>query len=278
MPKIRSLLVILIIFPLLSACVARVQYLQVENDLVDTQKQLEEVWEELNVIEGRLQESEKRRTDCFKDMQEYQKKCQELEKTNVKLLADANDLKNINTRLSREVEDLKIDMEKRNSIIQIQERVIGLLDDTKKTIETSLKKQIATELIKIEKGKGTLRVSFTDKILFDSGSVTIREEGKKLLLKMAASVKNTKEQNIVVEGHTDNVPTGPTIRERFPTNWELSAARALAVVRFLQEQALLNPEKLSACAYSSYRPLTSNDSEKGRGKNRRIEIILTPAN
>ena len=277
MPTIRSLLAIFFIFPLLFACVARVQYLQVENDLVDTQKQLEEVWEELNVIEGRFQESEKRREDCFKDFQEYQKECQELEKSNVKLLADANDLKNINTRLSREVEDLKIDMEKRNSIIQIQERVIGLLDDTQRTIETSLKKQIATELIKIEKRKGTLRVSFTDKILFDSGSVTIREEGKKLLLKMAASVKNTKEQNIVVEGHTDNVPTGPTIREKFPTNWELSAARAIAVVRFLQEQAHLNPERLSACAYGSYHPLTSNDTEKGRGTNRRIEIIFTPS-
>jgi chemotaxis protein MotB len=80
----------------------------------------------------------------------------------------------------------------------------------------------------------------------------------------------------VVEGHTDNKPLGPTLKERFPSNWELSTARAAAVVRFLQEEGLLQPERLSARGYSFYRPLATNDTEEGRHQNRRIEIILGP--
>jgi len=66
------------------------------------------------------------------------------------------------------------------------------------------------------------------------------------------------------------------LRDRFPTNWELSTARATAVVRFLQDDGGLNPERLTASGYSYYRPVASNDTEEGRSQNRRIEIILTP--
>ena len=267
MSKMRLILVACLIFPLLSACVAKVQYSKVQSDLMKNQQRLEQITEKLEATKRELQECEKNRTESV----------QELQKTNLELSQNVKDLKSTNLRLTGEVEDLTLAMKKTNSIIQIQERVIELLDDTKKTIETSLKEQIATELIKIEEGEGRLKVSFTDKILFKSGSVTISEKGKKLLMKMATSVKKAENQYIVVEGHTDNVPTGRILQERFPTNWELSAARALAVVRFLQDQAHLNPEMLSACAYGSYRPLTSNHSAEGRRRNRRIEIILTPS-
>jgi len=75
----------------------------------------------------------------------------------------------------------------------------------------------------------------------------------------------------------DNVQIGSKLSGRYPTNWELSAGRAIAVVRFLQEQAGLEPERLSACGYSYYQPVPSNDTEEGRHENRRIEIILIPS-
>jgi len=185
-------------------------------------------------------------------------------------------LKNINLRLSQNVEQLNNDLEKKNSVIKLQNTVIRLLDDTKKTIETSLKDEIAAREIELVKMQDTLKVVFIDKILFDSGSIDINEKGKKLLLVVAESVRGHKDQKVVVEGHTDNKPLGPTLKERFPSNWELSTARAAAVVRFLQEEGLLQPERLSARGYSFYRPLATNDTEEGRHQNRRIEIILGP--
>ena len=79
-----------------------------------------------------------------------------------------------------------------------------------------------------------------------------------------------------MEGHTDRTPLGQELRQKYPTNWELSAARAAAIVRFLQWRGGLDPERLSIRAYSSYRPMASNKTEKGRRMNRRIEIILGP--
>ncbi len=78
-----------------------------------------------------------------------------------------------------------------------------------------------------------------------------------------------------MEGHTDNVPIGPAIIDKFPTNWELSTARATTVVRYLQERGV-NPGYLSAEGYSEYRPVAPNDTEEGKSKNRRIEIVLIP--
>ncbi len=185
-------------------------------------------------------------------------------------------LKNINLRLSQNVEQLSNDLEKKNSVIKLQNKVIRLLDDTKKTIETSLKDEIAAREIELVEMKDTLKVVFIDKILFDSGSININEKGKELLLVVAESIRGHKDQKVVVEGHTDNRPLGPTLKDKFPSNWELSTARAAAVVRFLQQEGRLQPERLSARGYAFYRPLATNDTEEGRHQNRRIEIILGP--
>ena len=121
-----------------------------------------------------------------------------------------------------------------------------------------------------------LKVIFIDKILFDSGSVEINTRGKELLIIMAGSLKESENQEILVEGHTDDVPLKASLRKRFPSNWELSTARAAAVARFLHQAGGIEPEKLSARGYSFYRPVASNETEKGRHQNRRIEIILAP--
>ena len=80
--------------------------------------------------------------------------------------------------------------------------------------------------------------------------------------------------NIRVEGHTDNVPIGPNLKSEYPTNWELASARAVNVVRFLQEKAGIDPRRLSAVAFAQYRPVASNKTEAGKQRNRRVEIVL----
>jgi chemotaxis protein MotB len=90
---------------------------------------------------------------------------------------------------------------------------------------------------------------------------------------LAESLKHN-HQNIIVEGHTDNIPIGPELREKYPTNWDLSVARSAAVVRSLTQKTGIAPRRFSARGYSFYKPVASNETEAGRQQNRRIEIIL----
>lgn len=179
------------------------------------------------------------------------------------------ELGKLNASLTEKIKTLKLDIRKRDVIIELQENVIKLLDDTKHTIETSLKDQIAKKIFEIETMEDRVKMVFKDTILFSPGSLKINENGKKVLRKIASSIQKNKGKYIRIEGHTDNTPANkPNL-----TNWDLSAARAIAVVRFLEEVGL-NSSKLSAIAYGASRPVASNETEAGRMKNRRIEIVL----
>lgn len=184
----------------------------------------------------------------------------------------------INNQLHAEVLQLEKRLKKSETIIQTQEKVIEDFNQARKNIEENLREQIAAKDVKIEEMEGKLKVTFLDKILFSTGSDKINKPGQLALMKIAESLREGAFHQIVVEGHTDDVPIGPALADRFPSNWELSAARAIAVVRFLEEKAGLDPNLLVASAYSSHRPLASNETESGRSKNRRIEIILAPLN
>lgn len=179
------------------------------------------------------------------------------------------------TRLKIEssLQDRASEIELREKRIKELQDAITQRDKTKRQIETDLKEQIKSQQVKLEKLVGKLKVTFVDRILFNSGSTKINEEGKQLLSKLAESLKHNN-QNIIVEGHTDNVPIGPELREIYPTNWELSVARSAALVRYLTEKAGIEPQRFTASGYSFYKPVASNETEKGRHQNRRIEIIL----
>jgi chemotaxis protein MotB len=174
------------------------------------------------------------------------------------------------------IEGLENKLENERAVVEQKDKEISDLEKTRQEIENSLKEQIAQKNIKIEEIEGKLKVTFVDKILFDSGSVKIKPKGREVLLTLAESFKENEAQSIVVEGHTDDVQIGSALQDRFPTNWELSAARATSVVRFLQEKGTIAPERLTASGYSFYKPVDTNETDEGRKQNRRIEIILIP--
>jgi len=185
-------------------------------------------------------------------------------------------LQSENNSLLNTIEGLKTELRQEKQAVQQKEGEISELEKTRRQIESSLKDQIAQKDIKLEEIEGKLKVTFVDKILFDSGSVMIKAKGQEVLLKLADSFRANKDQNIAVEGHTDDVQIGSALVDRFPTNWELSTARATAVVRFLQEKGDIEPERLTASGFSFYRPVATNETPEGREQNRRIEIILVP--
>ena len=140
-------------------------------------------------------------------------------------------------------------------------------------LAASLKGEIEAGRVEVSELRGRMAVKMKDRILFASGSATIGREGRQALHAVADALRNVQGRTIRVEGHTDNVPTAGGA---FPTNWELSSARALAVVRYLQE-AGLDPTRLAAAGYGEFQPVASNDTPEGRSQNRRIEIVLAAA-
>ena len=136
----------------------------------------------------------------------------------------------------------------------------------------ALRGQIDAGRVELTELRGKMTVKMKDKILFSSGSATIAKDGKDALAAVAEVLRGLDGKVIRVEGHTDNVPLG---RGAY-TNWELSTARALAVVRFLQD-AGVDPARLAAAGYGEHQPIAANDTPEGRSQNRRIEIVLAPA-
>ena len=275
--RIRSLLIVSCFFVmLLWACMPMPFNNEVNTELEQTRIQRDEAQKELENLTAKHQQTEIQLQYTELALSNSEAARSQLSGDLKKLQTQNAYLKNINQQQQKNIGTLKLELAKRRSVIQLQGKVIQLLDDTKKTIENSLKDQIAAQEIEIVEIDDKLKVIFVDKILFDSGSVEIKPGGKELLMIMAGSLKVAKDQDVVVEGHTDNVPLSSALRKRFPSNWELSTARAAAVARFFQQEVGIRPERLSARGYSFYRPIALNKSEEGRRQNRRIEIILVP--
>lgn len=117
-------------------------------------------------------------------------------------------------------------------------------------------------------------VTVSDDVMFNSGSADLSGSGIDIVDRISSTVKNYPDRMIRIEGHTDNVPIGEVIKDRFPSNWELSAARACSVLRYMYWKHGVNPEQLSAIGFGEYRPVATNDTPEGRAKNRRVLIII----
>jgi chemotaxis protein MotB len=121
----------------------------------------------------------------------------------------------------------------------------------------------------------TLTVRLPDQLLYESGKAELSAEGQAVLRDLAELLNTSlKDCAVLVEGHTDDLPIARALQAKYPTNWELSAARASSAVVFLLEQGALAPERLSAVGRAATAPVADNDSEPGRAANRRIDIII----
>lgn len=194
------------------------------------------------------------------------------------LQAAHEDLQQRNLELTYQVEQLELRLEERVRKTQAEkESEIESIKSTYSELVRTLQNQVDRGEVTITKMADQLKVNIVDRIIFPSGQADLSEAGVKVLQRVGAVLRNTKGKRIRVEGHTDNVPIHPNLQDKFPSNWELSAARATNVVRFLQEQARINPRKLEAAGLGQYQPVASNKSRAGKWRNRRIEILLLPA-
>lgn len=157
-----------------------------------------------------------------------------------------------------------------------KEAEIAALRSTYDQLVSGMQSEIAQGQIQITRLADRLSVSMVDRILFPSGEASITPAGFRVLQRVGNVLKTTAGKIIRVEGHTDSVAISERLKGTFPTNWELSTARASNVVRFLQDSVGIDPTRLQAVGLSEYHPIASNATVKGRSQNRRIEIALLP--
>jgi chemotaxis protein MotB len=157
-----------------------------------------------------------------------------------------------------------------------KEAEIQRLTKTQEDLTKSLQAQIDRGDIKIKQVRDRLTINMVEKVLFNSGQAQVKPEGLKVLKQVADVLKDVHDKQIRIEGHTDNVRIGGKLKEKFPTNWELSTARATNVVRYFIEQGGVNAENFEAVGFADTRPVADNATEDGRTENRRIEIVLFP--
>jgi chemotaxis protein MotB len=143
-----------------------------------------------------------------------------------------------------------------------------------RSLEDEMRAALESKDVTISQLQGKLTVNILDRVLFDSGEAELKPDGEGILRKVAAFLGQHPTLKVHVIGHTDNVPIRTGARSRFATNWDLSAARAIAAVRFLSEKAGLDPRRLGAVGYGEFRPVADNATPEGRARNRRIAITI----
>ncbi|MFQ5585854.1 MAG: OmpA family protein [Thermodesulfobacteriota bacterium] len=246
--------------------VSEVKLDEAQQEITDLKEMLSKREERVGELESAVEAREKRIEELSSKMDSA---LSEIEKIQQELSA----LKKEKMAVDEEVESLRLKVE---DVTSEKEKEIAETKSTYESLIGELQSEISKGEIKITRAVDRLTVNLVDKILFDSGKTDIKGKGLEVLKRLGDILKEVQDRQIRVEGHTDNVPIGPELQEKFPTNWELSTQRATNVVRYLQEVVGIDPTLLSASGYSEYRPIASNDTPEGMAENRRIEIVLLP--
>lgn len=207
-----------------------------------------------------------RQTQSFSHQQsEMAEQIAGMQRTNEELLLAIGQLQQEKRQLEQQLERGKIAREAR----------LAKLKNTYDQLVGALESEIERGEITITNLEGKLSVNLLSQILFDSGKTDIKPEGKKLLSNLGDVISKSPERALSIEGHTDNVQIRSRLKERFPSNWELSTARATSIVHYLQQDVGISGDRLSATGFSKFRPVADNSTSEGRALNRRIQINLT---
>jgi chemotaxis protein MotB len=156
-------------------------------------------------------------------------------------------------------------------VTQVQQ--LKYLNTTYMQLNQNLQSEVAANQVQIKQLQNRLEVTIVNSILFPEGGWELHQQGQQEINKVIPALQGLSGKQIVIAGYTDNLPILAPLSERFPTNWDLSAGRAISVVRYCEGQGI-DPNQLSAVAFGKYHPIASNDTPEGRAMNRRINIVI----
>ena len=263
----------------------RIQNLNKERD-EDKRRHDNRVMELTGTIDLLKKTSSDREKDLIKKNREIQERHElELDKLN-KLLSserekNINDIKNLKedcdkkiSELQDKIKNLNLELDSLKRLTESQKKELDRLAQQTNYLEKLLESEIKEGKIRLKKFHDKIIINIDDKISFDSGSARLKKEILPALGKISKILFDYSENNIVIEGHTDNVPIISNIG--FRDNWHLSTERALAVLNFLLKTTKLNEARFSAAGYAEYHPIVPNNSPANRALNRRVDIVILP--
>ena len=157
---------------------------------------------------------------------------------------------------------------------QEQARLREEMEQLRIDLSLKLEKQISENHALVQKVESLTVITLGESAMFGSGLADLTISGSNTIRKIAATLSDYPGYHIRIEGHTDARPVGKVLKTKFASNWELSTARATAVIRFMIYGLQIDPQRLSATGFAQYRPASENDTEAGRAMNRRIRVVI----
>lgn len=224
---------------MLGGCVSKGEYEKLE---ADKNQEITALQNQRGGLEGQVQALEKQRSGLEQQQSDLRKQINALEQQKAQLLTASQ-----------------------QTLSQYDSLVRNLTEEVKKGE------------LQVRQYKDMLTVDVAEQLFFDSGRANLKDTGKSVLKKVGEALKGYDDKVVRIVGHTDNVPITKSLQKVFPSNWELSVARATTVVRYLQDVGI-PPERMVASGRAEYQPIAENDNAEGRKKNRRIEITLIDRN
>ena len=258
-----------------TGCVTQAQHDALAKELSGTREELVSTRSQLDKERGFLDATYDESVDFQKELNALRRRVEQLEQDYevVRMQRDANAaelaaLVKDNSKLEASVEKMRIALAEQAA----REVVAAARIAEYQALLGQFKKLIDAGKLRVKIVDGRMVLQLPSDILFDSGSATISTEGKEALAEVGGVLATMSGRRFQVEGHTDTVPIST---KKYPSNWELGAGRAVAVVNVLVE-AGVDAEQVSAASYGQWRPTASNDTAEGKALNRRIEIVLVP--
>lgn len=238
------------------------------------QKQHDETVASRDQLASQVERLEIERNSYEEQFLDAQESYEDERVTRTTLASDFERVQTQATQLDRDLEAERLARIEAADALALREIELTSMQGTYDELVTDLESELSSGQIEIERLREGLRLNVSDDVLFASGSAELDQIGRDVLIKVATRLKELGDF-IEVRGHTDDRRIGGVLAKRFPTNWELAAARAARVVRLLEEQGVPG-DRLAVVSLGSNDPLVENDSPDNRARNRRIEIRLQP--
>ncbi len=268
--KIKSIIFGAALLAIVSTgCVSNKKYLELEN--------------RYNELQGNYSNTREELINCNADSRNLQQQLEAARSANGELKAGMTSLKNTldksmdaqaqgSVNIAKLVDEINASNQYIKQLVEAKSKSDSLNIALTNKLTRSLSKEELKE-VDVKVLKGVVYISLADNMLFKSGSYEVSDRAMETLSKIAKIIKDYSDYDVLVEGNTDNVPIS---RTNIRNNWDLSALRASSVVQVLQNDFGINPKRLSAAGRGEFNPITDNDTEVGKQRNRRTEIIITP--
>lgn len=264
----------------MSSCVTKKQYTDLQNNYTQLQGEHSTLKGNYSSLQNELNDAKVKIAEYTSDsrslsarLAEEQKRNEELKAAYAKLMAsyDAN-MQQGSVNISKLVDEINASNKFIKQLVEAKSQSDSLNQALTNKLTRSLSREEMND-VDVQVLKGVVYISLADNMLYKSGSYEIGERAGETLSKIAKIISDYKDYDVLVEGNTDNVPISKT---NIRNNWDLSALRASSVVQELQIKYGVDPKRLTAAGRGEYNPVAANDSEKGKQRNRRTQIIITP--